>query len=278
MSDTIKRTDGFGRAVATVDRSELSAVQTPQGFPRAQLEAAYAAASGDFTDDAALVANAGHDVTIILGDPLAFKITTPWDLRRAEQLLAAAAPVTPTMLPRIGLGVDAHAFVTPTTSTTSDADAAAPTSFDSADGPAAYAKDLWLGGLLWPGEPALVGHSDGDAVAHAICDALLSAAGLGDLGSVFGTSVPRFAAAHGDVFLAETARLVEGAGYRIGNVSVQLVAARPRFAARRAEAEAVLSGILAAPVSVSATTTDGLGFIGRTEGVMAIASALVYPS
>ena len=249
VADTIKRTDGFGKAVATVDRSELSAVQTPQGFPRAQLDAAYASASGDFTDDAALVATAGHDVTIIHGDPLAFKITTPWDLRRAEQLLTATVPVA---VPRTGLGVDAHAF-------------------------AAGAKELWLAGLHWPGETALEGHSDGDAVAHAICDALLSASGLGDIGSVFGTSDPRFDGAHGEVFLAETARLVSEAGFRVGNVSVQLIAARPRFSPRRAEAEAVLTGILGAPVSVSATTTDGLGFTGRSEGVMAIATALVWP-
>ncbi|GGF19006.1 2-C-methyl-D-erythritol 4-phosphate cytidylyltransferase [Subtercola lobariae] len=287
VSDTIKRTDGFGRVVATVDRSELSAVQTPQGFPRAQLEAAYAAASGDFTDDAALIQTAGHDVTIISGDPLAFKITTPWDLRRAEQLLADAAPLA---LPRTGLGVDAHAFVTPAAGADTAAapatvdsasggarPAAAPAAVDSPDVAPGTTKELWLAGLCWPGEPALVGHSDGDAVAHAICDALLSAAGLGDIGSTFGTSDPRFAGAHGDVFLAETARLVAAAGYRIGNVSVQLVAARPRFAARRAEAEEVLSGILTAPVSISATTTDGLGFTGRTEGVVAIASALVYP-
>ncbi|UFS59526.1 2-C-methyl-D-erythritol 4-phosphate cytidylyltransferase [Subtercola endophyticus] len=258
VSDTIKRTDGFGKAVATVDRSELSAVQTPQGFPRAQLEAAYSGASGDFTDDAALVAAAGHDVTIIHGDPLAFKITTPWDLRRAEQLLAATVPVA---LPRTGLGVDAHAFV----------------AVDAAAAAAGGAKVLWLAGLPWPDETALEGHSDGDAVAHAICDALLSAGGLGDIGSVFGTSDPRFDGAHGDVFLTETVRLVTEAGFRIGNVSVQLIAARPRFSPRRAEAEAVLSGILGAPVSVSATTTDGLGFTGRAEGVMAIATALVYP-
>ncbi|MEF2976802.1 2-C-methyl-D-erythritol 4-phosphate cytidylyltransferase [Subtercola sp. YIM 133946] len=276
VSDTIKRTDGFGTAVATVDRSELSAVQTPQGFPRAQLEAAYANPTGDFTDDAALVADAGLRVMIVHGDPLAFKITTPWDLRRAEQLLIAAVGVA---LPRTGLGVDAHAFASaPAASAAVAAPApAAGLAAATTSAPATTADELWLAGLCWPGETPLEGHSDGDVVAHAICDALLSASGLGDLGSVFGTSDPRFDGAHGEVFLVETLRLITEAGFRIGNVSVQLVAARPRFAPRRAEAEGVLSGILGARVTVSATTTDGLGFTGRSEGVMAIASALVYP-
>ncbi|MEA9985825.1 MULTISPECIES: 2-C-methyl-D-erythritol 4-phosphate cytidylyltransferase [Subtercola] len=258
VSDTIKRTDGFGLAVATVDRSELAAVQTPQGFPRAQLEQAYAAASDDFTDDAALVAEAGFAVAVIHGDALAFKITTAWDLRRAEQVIesafvaAAARPVPP----RTGVGIDAHAF---------------------ADEGEEATHPLWLAGLEWPGERPLAGHSDGDAVAHAICDALLSASGLGDLGSVFGTADPRFEGAHGDVFLAHTVGLVEAAGWRVGNVSVQIVGNRPRFGARRPEAEALLTGLLAAPVTVSATTTDGLGFTGRTEGVVVIATALIYP-
>ena len=137
---------------------------------------------------------------------------------------------------------------------------------------------LWLAGLEWPGEPALSGHSDGDAVAHAIVDALLSAAGLGDIGTHFGTDHPEYAGAHADVFLARTLGLLGEAGWRVGNVSVQVQANRPRFSARRAEAEAALSAALGgAPVSVSATTTDGLGFTGRGEGVAAFAMALVVP-
>lgn len=256
VTDTIKRTDAVGRITETVDRSELSAVQTPQGFPREQLLAAYASPAGDFTDDAALVMEAGHPVAVVPGDALAFKITTVWDLRRAEHLLAggsaASADVGIAVEHRIGIGTDTHAF-----------DATA---------------ELWLAGLFWPGEPGLAGHSDGDAVAHAMTDALLAAAGLGDIGSVFGTNDPNLGGAHGDVFLAEARRLIEAAGWCIGNVSVQLVGNRPRFSTRRTEAEALLSGLLGAPVSVSATTTDGLGFTGRGEGVAAIATALLHAS
>lgn len=243
LSDTVKRTDAVGGIHETVDRSGLAAVQTPQGFPREDLVAAYAAATAERTDDAALVSDTGRPVSVIEGDPLAFKITTAWDLRRAEELLRVAPEF------RTGLGVDAHAF----------------------DGSAR----LWLAGLEWPGEVGLAGHSDGDVVAHAITDALLSAAGLGDIGTVFGTSDPRHTDAHGDVFLRAARELVEAAGYRIGNVSVQLIGNRPRFTPRREEAQGLLTGILQAPVSVSATTTDGLGFTGCGEGIAAVATALL---
>lgn len=158
---------------------------------------------------------------------------------------------------RVGHALDVHAF--------SDEDPRSP-----------GAKALMVACLEWPGERALEGHSDGDVAAHAVCDALLGAAGLGDLGTNFGTDRPEWAGASGEAFLREVVRMLSEAGWMVGNVHVQVVGNRPRMKNRLAEASERMSAIVGGPVAVSATTTDGLGFTGRGEGLMAQASALIY--
>ena len=250
VSDTIKRVDGDNYVTKTPTRSKLRSIQTPQGFTRKLLLKAHTSAD-DATDDAGLVEDRGVDVKVILGEERAMKITTMKDLAIAHNWLIPGADNQI----RVGIGTDAHAF-----------------SHDSS-------RALWLAGLYWPEEIGVDGHSDGDVAAHAICDALLSAASLGDLGSNFGTSDPKYAGASGSRLLSETLSRVSAAGYSINNVSVQIVGNRPKIGPRRAEAIASLSKALGGvSVSVSATTTDGLGFTGAGLGLSAIATALLTRS
>lgn len=254
VTDTIKRVAG-DVVVETVDRSALVGVQTPQGFPLDALRRAYAVSTQSETDDAGVFQAAGGTVRAVPGDADAFKITTPWDLGRAESIVRsrASVPGVPAASAvRLGLGVDVHAF-----------DAASP---------------CRVGLLDFPGEPGLSGHSDGDAVAHAVCDALLSAGGLGDIGGTFGTADPAYADAAGDVFVRGAVAMLLDAGLAPVSVTVQVIGNRPRIGARRVEMQDALSAVVGAPVAVSGTTTDGLGFTGRGEGLAAIATALVRPA
>jgi 2-C-methyl-D-erythritol 4-phosphate cytidylyltransferase/2-C-methyl-D-erythritol 2,4-cyclodiphosphate synthase len=234
--DTIKKVDGE-RVLETVDRSKLRRAQTPQGFLTASLKAGYASAEADYTDDAALMQAAGAVITSVPGDPQAFKITTPEDLETVDT--------------RTGIGTDTHRF-------TEDA-----------------SKPLYLGTVIWDGERGLDGHSDGDALSHAIVDSLLSAAGLGDIGSNFGVDRPEFSGANGKVFIEGTLELLRAEGWSVTNVAAQIIGNRPKVSPMRERVEAVLTDLVGAPVTLSATTTDGLGFLGNTEGVAVVATALI---
>ena len=245
--DTIKEIDSNNYVRNTLNRSSLRAVQTPQGFTRSVLARAHQA-SEDATDDAALVEALGIAVKVIPGEFRALKITTKADLVTATQILL---PNTQKQI-RVGIGTDTHAF--------------------SSD----KSRKLSLAGLIWENEIGLDGHSDADVASHAICDALLSAAGLGDLGSNFGVGDAKYAGVSGSQLLSESLAKVTAAGFVIENVAVQIIGNRPKIGPRRGDAIAALSKALGgAVVSVSATSTDGLGFTGEGKGLSAIATALL---
>ncbi len=242
--DTIKNVDASGYVISTPIRADLRNIQTPQGFELTALKKAHAT-NGEGTDDAALVESAGFKVLVIAGEERALKITTPADLAIAYNFLGNNQEFL------TGVGVDAHAFEA--------------------------GRELWLGCIYWPDEVGVAGHSDGDVAAHAICDSLLAATGLGDLGSNFGVDRPEYAGASGAKLLSETLSIITSAGFAISNVSVQVIGNRPKLAGRRKEAIAALSTALnGASVSLLATTTDGLGLTGEGKGIAAIASALVF--
>lgn len=227
------------------DRDTLGIVQTPQGFAVTALFEAYAAISGDYTDDAAVVREHGVEVIGVTGDAAGFKITYPGDLEQAKRLLGGPSDL------RVGTALDVHQF-------------------DDT-------QVLWLAGLKWPGQIGLAGHSDGDVVLHAIVDASLQAAGLGDLGTHFGSDRPEYAGATSAVFLEHALGLLTQAGYRVSFVGVQLVANSPKLGSRRQEAEQHLSNLVGAPVALGATTSDTLGFTGRGEGAAALATVVIVP-
>jgi 2-C-methyl-D-erythritol 2,4-cyclodiphosphate synthase/2-C-methyl-D-erythritol 4-phosphate cytidylyltransferase len=254
VTDTIKQIDDAGVVVHTPPRSALAAVQTPQAFRASALRAAHAA-GGEATDDAALVEAAGGSVVVVQGDTANRKITGPADLRWARERTAALAdheggPV-PTPDIRVGQGFDIHRF---------------------SDDPS---RPLVLGGVTFDGARGLHGHSDADAIAHAVTDALLGAAGLGDIGEHFPDTDPRWKGADSLQLLRHAATLVRDAGWRVGNVDCSVVCEQPKLAPHRAEMQQRLSEATGAPVTVKGRRAEGLGALGRGEGIACWANAVI---
>ena len=249
VTDTVKRVDAGGAVVETVDRAGLVAVQTPQAFAADVLRRAHAGAP-EATDDAALVEAIGGRVVVVAGDPDNVKLTDAADLAVAERLLGGAGPPS-VGTSRVGLGFDVHPYG------------------DDAERP------LVLGGVAFPGERSLAGHSDADAVAHAATDALLGAAGLGDIGEHFPDSDPRWAGADSVELLRTAVERVRAAGFEPGNVDCSVVCDRPRLAPRRDEMQRRLSAAVGADVTVKGRRPEGLGALGRGEGIACWAVAVV---
>ena len=250
VTDTIRRTDS-----GTLDRSRLRAVQTPQAFRADVLRRAHLGGA-EATDDAALVDAVGGKIRLVEGERGNLKITEPGDLAVAEALLAARSPgQTPgapdVNVPLVGIGFDVHRF---------------------SDDPH---RALVLGGVTFEGERGLEGHSDADAVAHACCDAILGAAGLGDIGSLFPDDDDRWRGADSIALLAEAAEHVRRTGRQIGNIDCSVVAERPKLAPRRAEMQRRLSEAAGAPVTVRGKRAESLGALGRSEGIACWAVAVL---
>lgn len=254
VSDTIKQVAADGAVVGTPVRAALRAVQTPQAFRADVLRRAHAGA-GEATDDAALVEAAGGRVVVVAGEEHNRKITDPNDLRWArQQVFQATGKQTSdgeVMTTRVGQGFDIHRF--------SD-DAARP---------------LVLGGVVFEGSRGLHGHSDADAVAHAVIDALLGAAGLGDIGEYFPDTDPKWKGADSIELLRQSAALVRAAGFAIGNVDCSVVCDTPKLAPQRAAMQQRLSEAAGAPVTVKGRRAEGLGALGREEGIAVWATAII---
>jgi len=245
VTDTIKEHTADG--LKTLDRSRLVAMQTPQGSRVELLLEAHASAIGDYTDEMALVEAIGVHPTVVEGDPNNFKITTPEDLDRAKALVGS--PET-----RVGIGYDIHPF--------------------SAD----PARKLFLGGVHFPDHPALDGHSDADVLLHAATDALLGAAGLGDIGEHFPNTDPRWKGEPSTTFLRHAGRLLAAGGWTVVNIDVTVIAETPKVMQRAVQIRTVISDALEielSRISIKATTNERLGSIGRSEGIAAFATAAI---
>lgn len=254
VADTVKRVDTAGVVTATVPRDDLVTVQTPQVFRATVLRRAHREVPADAvaTDDAALVEAVGGTVVTVPGDPSNLKITRPADFAVAGALLGARDASTTDV--RTGSGFDVHAF----------------------DAVGGRSGPVVLGGVAVPHERGLVGHSDADVVTHAVMDALLGAAALGDIGMSFPDDEDRWAGADSLAMAAEVAAAVRAQGWRIGNVDVTVICQAPRVGPHRSAMRARLAdalGVDVGRVSVKATTTEGLGFTGRREGIAAQAVA-----
>ena len=241
--DTVKRADGEGNVLETLDRSALWQMQTPQGFLVKDLLAAHANARGRYTDDAALMEAAGHPVRLVPGSPDNIKLTSPEDLRMVNGMLT----------PRIGTGFDAHRLV--------------------------EGRELWLGGVQIPCEKGLLGHSDADAALHALTDALLGAAAMGDIGKLFPDKDPQYEGISSLILLKEVGKRLGEAGFTVGNADVTIVCQAPKlspYIPAMQEAIANALGISRRQVSVKATTTEHMGYEGSGEGISAQAAALLF--